>query len=134
MGTDIHPYVEAQDDGGVWRYVPFIKLEINRNYDLFGILADVRNGAGLEPISEPRGLPKDVAPETKALYRDECDYAESWVTLQELYDYDWSQPCAWDSELSLRQSIGITRIFNQLEPLAALVGPQRVRIVFWFDS
>lgn len=71
-----------------------------RNYDLFAILADVRNGRGFagidtgdgfKPIDMPRGIPSDAS--TK--YRK---YAESWgddghshsfFTVRELKDYDW---------------------------------------------
>ncbi|MCT6901642.1 MAG: hypothetical protein M3Z48_00250 [Lactobacillus sp.] len=38
-----------------------------RNYYLFAILADVRNGKGFTPISEPKGLPVDVSPEVKKI-------------------------------------------------------------------
>jgi hypothetical protein len=74
-----------------------------RNYTLFGILADVRNGicsffrgpsTGQEakPISMPKGLPEDVSSYVK-LQSDEwdCDgHSHSWFTLQELLDYDWN--------------------------------------------
>lgn len=48
----------------------------SRNYDLFAILADVRNGTGFagcktsygfNPISMPKGLPEDITAEVKEL-------------------------------------------------------------------
>jgi hypothetical protein len=69
-----------------------------RSYDTFAILADVRNGRelagvatgdGFEPISEPRGLPDDMDPATKEFLSDE--HSQSWLTLQELLDFDWEQ-------------------------------------------
>ena len=48
----------------------------DRNYDLFAMLANLRNGVGfagrrrgevLDPIDEPRGIPEDASPE----YREE---------------------------------------------------------------
>ena len=71
-----------------------------RNYDLFAMLANVRNGRGFAgcdtgngfiPIAMPKGLPKDVSPEIK----QESDrwngdgHSHSYFTVQELIDYDW---------------------------------------------
>lgn len=89
----------------------------NRNYLRFAILANVRNGHGfagvfthepLEPIAEPRGLPKDLEtpPYERPQYMDEFykehpehddeeeefwfgDHSFSWVTLREMMDYDY---------------------------------------------
>lgn len=73
-----------------------------RNYDLFAILADVRNGRGFagidtgdrfNPIAEPRGVPTDA---TDA-YKEEVEHwgidghSHSWFTLAELKAYDWDQ-------------------------------------------
>lgn len=72
----------------------------NRNYDLFAILAGVRNGSGFAgsvtgegftPISPPRGIPDDAS----AYYRHKVDeygvdgHSHSWVTLKELHAFDW---------------------------------------------
>lgn len=35
----------------------------DRNYHVFSLLADVRNGGGIQPIDEPRGLPDDMSAE-----------------------------------------------------------------------
>lgn len=73
-----------------------------RNYDLFAILADVRNGyafagiktgEGFNPIASPKGLPEDVTKYvlSKSDYWD-CDgHSHSYFTVQELLDYDWHQ-------------------------------------------
>ena len=72
----------------------------NRNYDVFGILANVRNGrgfAGVEmetefiPISEPKDLPFDVSEEVKreSVDWDTDAYNRSYLTLKELLTYDW---------------------------------------------
>lgn len=121
MGCDIHFHVEKKDENGKWisadRWTvdPYecgdqedigIKWDDrfyrSRNYDLFGILANVRNGrgfagvptgTGFNPISEPRGLPEDVSPEVKAI-SDRWDgngHSHSWLTLAELLAYDWNQ-------------------------------------------
>jgi hypothetical protein len=73
-----------------------------RNYDLFAILADVRNGRGFAgcktgdgfvPIDDPRGVPEDAS---RAYLRQVENYgidghSHSWFTVQELLDYDWDQ-------------------------------------------
>lgn len=95
MGTDIHCVAEIRrpKHGGKWepalspipnkyfqpdepqdesnRKLEYPRLIRWRNYDLFAMLAGVRNGrgfagvvtgAGFNPISEPRGLPDDLSP------------------------------------------------------------------------
>lgn len=110
-----------------------------RNYDVFSILANVRNGygfagvltsSGFNPITSGRGIPDDLSDEIRAhlkrlgydvvggtleYHRDgeeEDDDGEglyeklekepegywslgehsfTWVTLQEIFDFDWSQ-------------------------------------------
>ncbi len=73
-----------------------------RSYDLFGILADVRNGSGFGgcdlgdgfiPIVEPRGVPDDASP----AFKEEVEswggnaHSTSWITVKELLEYDWNQ-------------------------------------------
>jgi hypothetical protein len=128
MGCDIHSYAEKKvngkwemikkafpnpyyqegkenkidEDGYEWNPQFTDQPYKGRNYDLFGILADVRNGRGFagiktgegfSPIAEPKGLPEDVSPEIKK----ESDgwngdgHSHSYFTLKELQDYDWMQ-------------------------------------------
>lgn len=118
MGCDIHLFGERRVDGkwesvDEWVTEDFAgyiytsvkrdaRLYDGRNYDLFAILANVRNGYGFAgvltgtgfiPISEPRGLPTDVSPEVKANSMDwgGDGHSHSWLTLRELLDYDWNQ-------------------------------------------
>lgn len=113
MGCDIHFYVERRD-GDKWitcdEWVPSewdqSSLEVRKSfykdrcYDLFGILADVRNGSGFAgaktgegfvPISAPRGLPNDLSPELQREADEGMDHTPSWLTLRELLDYDWTR-------------------------------------------
>lgn len=71
----------------------------SRNYDLFAILADVRNGRGFagrktsngfNPISEPKGFPDDITEEVKNEL-DGYGHSYSYFTLKELKEYDWNQ-------------------------------------------
>lgn len=119
MGTDIHFYVERRENGrwvsaDKWtletQYLeegqePYLTVGYrdhfysNRNYDVFAILADVRNGRGFagvdtgdgfEIIAEPRGLPHDMSPELTREAQG-CDHTPSWVTVAELMAFDWTQ-------------------------------------------
>lgn len=123
MGTDIHVCVEVRE-WGQWRAVTepnaWYDEEANdeaehsltgwlwsdRCYDLFAVLASVRNrfgfagsdrGERVVPISEPRGLPYDVSgrisEESNRLGDDV--HSRSWVTLRELLGYDWDQSVKW---------------------------------------
>lgn len=110
MGCDIHIVVERQNEHGAWERVwqhdydkPDMKgtpeVFRNRNYDLFGILADVRNGygfagcptgSGWPSIAPQRGIPSDSTV-TEAEMDDYAigDHSFSWVGLDELKAFDW---------------------------------------------
>jgi hypothetical protein len=135
MGTDIHLYVERRNAAGVWERAtpepwpcPWCEGEAQRhsdcynckgagktrspydlrNYDLFAMLANVRNGrgfagvvtgSGFVPLAKPRGRPDDTA------IVDTCDAVEyedpqyvwlgdhsfSYATLAEVLSYDYGQ-------------------------------------------
>lgn len=109
MGTDIHAVVQVQRDGR-WENVPAPDTLYRRNYDLFAILGDVRNGrgfagirsgAGFRSIAPRRGLPPDF--QGSPCFEGDCrheeddptclgwlgDHSHSWVTLTELDAYPW---------------------------------------------
>lgn len=115
MGTDIHMIAEIRKDG-IWQTILdkiFIDREgtkfeeetcvpySNRNYNLFGILADVRNGSGFagcrtgekfNPISKPKSYPKDMDERSKYFLGDEWGHhSASYLTLKEIFDFDWTQ-------------------------------------------
>jgi hypothetical protein len=119
MGADIHLYVEKKVDGKWIAQGEFTREEAEedgsrgyisggrdfysgRNYDLFAILANVRNGRGFagvktgegfNPIAEPKGVPEDASDEYKAISENwGCDgHSHSYLTIRELLDYDWTQ-------------------------------------------
>lgn len=71
-----------------------------RNYDLFAILANVRNGYGFagcdtgdgfKPISLPKGLPEDLSDTVMREAEDWDGHSHSFHTLQDLLDYDWKK-------------------------------------------
>lgn len=114
MGTDIHLYTEVKKhingkemwvNCDLWEINPYyrygddedkkydrelslVSLFGDRNYQVFGILADVR-GTGNPIISEPKGLPNDVSD----IVKEESDnwdsdgHSHSYLTLREMVEY-----------------------------------------------
>lgn len=118
MGCDIHLFVEAKKDGkwesaDSWELdgdyeppefkVPYGKRFYDgRNYNLFSILANVRNGYGFAgcktgegfvPISMPKGIPDDASERVSAGSESWGDdgHSHSWLTLREIFEYDWTR-------------------------------------------
>lgn len=88
---------EVFDDGRGFKTIHPYK---DRNYDLFAILADVRNGRGFAGIktgdgfnyiSEPKGLPAGMSQEAQKALSWESYHSHSWLTLAEILAFDWSQ-------------------------------------------
>jgi hypothetical protein len=145
MGCDIHIYVEHRVEGE-WRLLEEVPLWTSvdgkttntystRDYDLFGILADVRNGSGHPPISESKGLPTDVSPSLRAAYKAEGEYlhSASYLTLAEIVRYNWNR--SWEYEDLTRRELVGEEWFCFLAALDQIDDdPKNVRIVFWFDS
>ena len=103
MGTDIHGVFQRHDSTtGNWEDIPS-KFNENRHYQLFAVLAGVRNGTGfagvktgepVKPIAKPRGLPEgfevdegdahpiasiDLIAEWQRKYRREGDPLNVWM-------------------------------------------------------
>lgn len=123
MGADIHFYVEKKQADGSWELQGRFEREVEdegtddeyvwmgqvdrpmysgRNYNLFAILADVRNGRGFagiktgegfNPISDPRGVPDDASQGYIELVDQYgCDgHSHSYHTLRQILDFDWTQ-------------------------------------------
>jgi len=157
MGCDIHICLERKNPTGEWVHVPLpaddLRLE-NRVYAWFEFLADVRNYGAIPPISEPRGIPEDAAPETREAHeRWGVDaHSASWLSLNELVHFDYDRNtedrrvtrrlpsgvldggCTCDpgegQRMTFRDYLG-PDFFTALRQLDEL-GAQR--IVFWFDN
>ncbi len=101
MGADIHCFAEVKKYGK-WE----INTEIdepfgNRNYGVFGFLADVRNYCCIPRIAELKGLPNDSEylnskgrwDKTRRLeIENDVDYHScSYLTLKELIDFDYTK-------------------------------------------
>jgi len=112
MGCDIHLYTEYYRsinnsekwiNNDLWKINPYYEpgnidgeqeLKLSpiwrgRDYNLFAILADVRNYDDNTPISQPKGVPKDASPEyLKAVEQYGSDgHSHSYLSLPELIEY-----------------------------------------------
>lgn len=112
MGCDIHAAIEYKE-GSEWKAILmpnkyFAKwgdekeltasVDIGRNYDVFAILGNVRNGSGFAgtdtgegfvPMSDGRGVPTDISEAAKEALSNE--HSATWVTLTDIMNYDWSR-------------------------------------------
>lgn len=153
MSTDIILFVEKKIKG-VWTSVDEPETDENRcrnlksiyddrNYELFAMLADVRNYYDIVPICEPRGLPDDVSPEVREGFDNIwCEGTFGWLTVAELKAYDWERTFedGWRKKThTYREAAGsfYTETIPKLERLARgwfLRDDDSVRIVFWLDG
>lgn len=64
-----------------------------RHYLLFEVLAGVRAGHEILPISPPKGLPEDISPEANESTNGwGCDgHSHSYLSVSELKAYNWDQ-------------------------------------------
>lgn len=89
MGCDIYIWAE--------RKLPthtFTRLEYKdepRIYNAFAFLAGIRNYAGIEPLSEPRGIPQDCDEVLRHELLDVDLHSHSWFTLAELNEVDYDK-------------------------------------------
>lgn len=120
MGCDIHCYAEVKTNnkwkkvGSIFKNPWYIWYKDNnkevpknekeftdspydgRNYNLFSILAGVRNDYNILPISNPKGLPNDISNEVRGKYSvwEDDGHSASWLTTKELKEYDWKNKTA----------------------------------------
>lgn len=116
MDTDIHMVAEIRKNG-IWKtmldniFTEYKNTSFEtetcvpysyRTYDVFAILADVRNGTGFagvktgerfNVISKLKGYPKDMNETSKTFVGDEWGghHSASYLTLKEIFDFDWDQ-------------------------------------------
>jgi hypothetical protein len=158
MGCDIHMHTEKRVNGQ-WVEAPRVipksnegrnddPLE-NRSYSYFGWLADVRNYSKIPPISQPRGVPDDMAPKTKAAFEswDSDAHSASWLTVDEILAVDFDQMIE-NRRVTINGNGGCTAEpgHGKRETLREFLGEYAVnalfklrdegveRIVFWFDN
>lgn len=88
MGCDIHGFLEIVSES----WVDCVHgIPDNRTYDMFGLLAGVRNYTDCKPISNPRGLPEKVSWQVKdSLEKWGSDaHSRSWLSVKDFKEHDW---------------------------------------------
>lgn len=174
MGCDIHMYVEYKlgskwHNGDYFRMNPnwkgadsvsesqYTRVEIYpyRDYALFSVLANVRNGyPGYQCIDQPRDLPDNVTDFVKAEYESWGwdAHSASYLTLQELIDFHEKYHPVYDLPLSgyilenlieklKERANDINLIYDfywnsdrEESRREAYRKSKNIRIVFWFDN
>lgn len=136
MGADCHMLLQKKIKD---EWVDIKILDIDRNYTLFGILAEVRDSR-YKSIDSPRGLPKDFvikddyhptcldtpaySDSLKGFYMGEHSY--SHMTLHELHKYPWEKVHKKEGYEVLPQDLKDAILF--------CVNLKAYRVVFGFDS
>jgi hypothetical protein len=121
MGCDIHLYVEKKNLDGTWRRADSEQdcIYDSRNYQLFALLAGVRNRYNLEPISQPRGLPEDCCPEIATEREEYGGHSSSYLSLSEILRYDFTKirnesgVLSWDTWREWYEDYGDKRYKNR---------------------
>lgn len=172
MGCDIHMHIEYfrahyKKDKKRWYCADWFRLNEyygeegepkykqvplwdDRSYNLFAILAGVRNYNNIEPISEPRGLPLGITDEVLEDYKSwgEDAHSTSYFTLQELIDFvnnkkDSSREIGFHAGIHcLIDLIDLIKVHVEMDEFiydcddieSSYNSLNDVRIIFWFDN
>lgn len=83
MGCDIHLHIEVKikDKWQHWN-----NPRVDRDYELFAKMADVRNHWGITPIALPKGIPTDLSFTTDFECKrwDADGHSHSWFGIEEI--------------------------------------------------
>lgn len=100
-GTKVNPPTSRQPGEQCWFCRRHPGLEVgydHRNYDVFAILANVRNGrafggcatgGGFISIDDPRGFPGDMSDDLKRIVSKSDEDDDSWERLKSEYGSGW---------------------------------------------
>lgn len=138
MGCDIHMHVEVKLKGSdEWQHLnnPYV----GRYYNLFALMAGVRNDGSITPLAEPRGLPSDMSAVTKwdAENWEDDMHSASWLDRKEIgklqkwweKQEDKHKECLWFETEIMGNYLACDSYTGKLPR-----GVEDVRLVFWFDS
>lgn len=140
MGCDIHGHVEFKKDG-VWHN--WSTVDIDRNYDLFAKMANVRNDGTVEPVADPRGVPMDISMEVAMdINQWDCDgHSHSWLSGPEMEAVKkWAEEKWPDFQNQYWKLFGFLfgnypwdYVRPDLDPYYKKLSIEDVRLIFWFD-
>lgn len=128
MGCDIHAFIEYTSSGDLdVDYVDcFCELELDRSYDMFSKLANVRGF--YKESSDPKGLPSNISYNVKCKVDEwEDAHSKSYLTYKEYKQL--IKECEDTMEFVPIQYIVILKTMKALSKFYC-----DVRLVFWFDS
>lgn len=163
MGCDIHgPYVEVSSDGKDWSLVA--EFQIHRDYSLFALLADVRNGEGLKHL-KVKGCPTNLSWNLRDAALCSDLHSHSWLDLKEAKEFlktyedylrgpdtekmraffskqvDWCKERGtdvprWESyDPMLSANYQAFKVMiAAMEKFLEVPGYRHCRMVFWFDN
>lgn len=143
MGCDIHAIIEVKthifnDDYFSWKVAD--EPYISRNYSLFTFLAGVRDTGEIEPISEPKGIPRNEYGEYKVSSLTTAylkvwkanGHSHSWLSLAEMKSAGRRIPVSLfylaDPYYKLVYRMVAIQAFNNIE------SDEDIRLVFFFDN
>ena len=136
MGCDIHLHIEVKIQG---KWLHYGCPMVDRRYDAFAYMANVRNYDDIEPISYPKGLPEDVSEMTRFCYAQDEDHYSlhgmSWLDKAqiELLEEWFKEQVAGGGWQDFNYHFIRTYLCgNGLT--CNIKGVDDVRLVFWFDN
>lgn len=135
MGCDIHMFVEMKSKK-LGKWLLYSHPEVGRDYDLFAKMANVRNRGDIEPLSDPKGLPKDASESVQVIYEHEKPdaHSESYLSLLEINQLEtWYKSRSDVFDWYKQFGFFFGNDFNQTE-VADPPAITDVRFVFWFDN
>ncbi|MFB8087352.1 hypothetical protein [Streptomyces sp. NPDC055992] len=127
------------DEDAEWQSaIDVCLLNSGNAYDALAALFGVRNYDCFRPLAEDRGLPNDIAKETRTLLGDggvDDVSGTTWITWAELARADWQETDS-SGTLSRQDVAGQDThwgpVWTVMRTLANLYGPDHVRLVIWF--
>lgn len=126
-----NPYYNPNDEPSVPKSYKKYTIADSRNYNLFAVLANVRNYNGIKPLANPKGIPKDSCSEIIEGYESfKLDaHSASYYTLTELLNALPEYPILSNLVILLKETYD--KVFPKNAPL---ITTNDIRIVFWFDN
>ncbi len=147
MSCDIHLHTEVKIDG-IWHHYSCPK--VHRDYRVFTKMAGVCDIPGIEPFSEPRGLPKDATRivQLSSQFWGSDGHSHSWLNAEEIFQLEKYI----NKELKLKAQHGCSwcnanfgflfhgfwgqfwenRVTGGYDPIRKKL--QDIRFIFWFDN
>lgn len=134
MGCDIHVHFEIKLNGK-WEH--YSQPRIERNYELFGRIAGVRN-EDIRPICPPRGLPRDCSITTAFCAGRAKGHAHGWLNATEIETvFDFHRHITKNNMLAFEQwgylfGNGWNNFLEFRDDFPKEI--EDIRMVFWFDN